>query len=297
MNNRKSRINIFSDREAADMNLLKISKILKMKVDEIDIENIFSDNADADQALNFLERYIKRYVNEFDGKKLSSIPHHLDLVRLFGQSEYYAGVLLRREDIHRQLFSENGIETTFSVRTEDEYFSSAPDNGLKNTLYNLRLYKEKFFFEIGYRNIIRKVNLEDTVRDLSLLADFVIQNILYLSKLSLKEKYDIEDDSFCILSVGKLGGMELNYSSDVDLLYVYNDIDTNYNSRNRQDSFSYYSELAGKITKTLSDNDDLLQMYRVDLRLRPDGEAGPIVRDVAGYIRYYERSGQTFRTE
>ena len=120
MNNRESRINIFTDREAADKNLLKISKILKMQVDEIDIENIFSDNADADQALNFLERYIKRYVNEFDGKKLSSIPHHLDLVRLFGQSEYYAGVLLRREDIHRQLFSENGIETTFSVRTEDE---------------------------------------------------------------------------------------------------------------------------------------------------------------------------------
>ena len=297
MKNRNSHINIFTDREAADINLLKISKILEMQVDEIDIENIFSDNADADQALNFLERYIKRYVNEFNGKKLSSIPHLLDLVRLFGQSEYYAAVLLRREDIHRQLFSENGIETAFSVRTEDEYLSTAPDNGLKNTLYNLRLYKENIFFVIGYRNIIRKVNLEDTVRDLSLLADFVIQNILYLSKLSLKEKYDIEDDSFCILSVGKLGGMELNYSSDVDLLYVYNDIDTNYNSRNAQDSFSYYADLAGKITKTLSDNDDLLQMYRVDLRLRPNGEAGPIVRDVAGYIRYYERSGQTWERQ
>ena len=54
MKNRNSHINIFTDREAADINLLKISKILEMQVDEIDIENIFSDNADADQALNFL---------------------------------------------------------------------------------------------------------------------------------------------------------------------------------------------------------------------------------------------------
>ena len=252
MKNRESWITLFSDQAVATNNLLSISKILDLPVDEVDIDTVFRNNPDADQALNFLERYIKRYVSEFSVKNFSSIPYINELVRLFGQSEYFAGVLLRREDIQKQLFSEKDIETAFTVRSKDEYFSSTQDKRFKTALHDLRLYKEKSFFRIGFRNIVEKVNLSDTIGDLSLLADFVIQNILFLSKLSLNEKYNILDDTFCVLSVGKLGGMELNYSSDVDLLYVYNDIEKKQNSQSTQESLSYYSDLASKITQVLS---------------------------------------------
>ena len=295
--NRKSRFKLFSNKDTAEKNLLSISNILEIPIDKIDIEKIFEENSDADQALNYLERYIKVYKSGITSKIITSIPHINDLVRLFGHSEYFSEVLLRRNDIYKQLFSDNGIETTFSVLSKDEYFDNTSENTLEDALHRLRLYKEESFFKVGLRNITGKVNLENTIRDLSLLADFVIQNVLHLAKLSLKQKYKIEEDTFSVLSVGKLGGMELNYSSDVDLLYVYNDIETNHNSQNSQKSFTYYSDLANIITKTLSDSDTLLQMYRVDLRLRPNGEAGPIVRDVAGYIRYYERSGQTWERQ
>ena len=294
---RKSQLKLFSDQDSAERNLLSISKILDTPIDELNIEKMFLHNPDADQALNILERYVKVYKNEFTGKITSSIPYIKDLVRLFGHSEYYSDVLLRRNDIHKRLFSENGIETSFSVRGKNKYFIYTTENSLEKALHELRLYKEESFFKIGMRNITGKVSLENTIRDLSLLADFVIQNVLHLAKLSLKDKYKIEEDSFCIISVGKLGGMELNYSSDVDLLYIFNNNETNHNAQNSQDSFAYYSDLASRVTKTLSDNDGLLQMYRVDLRLRPNGEAGPIVRDVAGYIRYYERSGQTWERQ
>jgi len=297
MMNRKSRLKSFSNQDTAERNLLSISEILEIPTEKFDIEEIFKDNPDADQALNYLERYINVYKKEITGKIISSIPYIHDLVRLFGHSEYFSEVLLRRNDIHEQLFSENGIETPFSVRSKDEYFDYTPENTVEDALHRLRLHKEESFFKVGLRNITGKENLENTIRDLSLLADFVIQNVLHLAKLALKEKYKIEEDTFSVLSVGKLGGMELNYSSDIDLLYVYNDIETNHNSQNSKKSFAYYSDLASIITKTLSDNATLLQMYRVDLRLRPNGEAGPIVRDIAGYIRYYERSGQTWERQ
>jgi len=294
--NQKSRFKLFSNRETAEGNLLSISNILEIPIHKLDIETIFKNNPDADQALNFLERYVRVYKTEITGKSLLSIPYINDLVRLFGHSEYFSEVLLRRNDIHKTLFSQNGIETTFSVRSK-ENFDYTPENNLEDALHKLRLHKEESFFKVGLRNITGRVNLANTIRDLSLLADFVIQNVLYLSKRSLKDKYKIEQDTFSVLSVGKLGGTELNYSSDVDLLYVYNDIESNHNSQNLQKSFAYYSDLASIITKTLSDNENFLQMYRVDLRLRPNGDAGPIVRDVAGYIRYYERSGQTWERQ
>ena len=293
----KSQLKLFGNQDTAERNLLSICNILEIPIDKLDTDKIFKDNPDADQALNYLERYIKVYKTEITSKTISSIPYINDLVRLFGHSEYFSEVLLRRNDIYKQLFSENGIETTFSVRSKDQYFDYTPENTIEDTLHRLRLHKEESFFKVGVRNITGKVNLEHTIRDLSLLADFVIQNVLYLAKLSLKDKYKVEEDTFSVLSVGKLGGMELNYSSDVDLLYIYNDIETNHSSHDSQKTFTYYSDLASLITKTLSDNEALLQMYKVDLRLRPNGEAGPIVRDVAGYIRYYERSGQTWERQ
>ena len=250
----KSELKLFGNQDTAERNLLSISNILEMPIDKLDTDKLFKDNPDADQALNYLERYIKVYKNEITSKTISSIPYINDLVRLFGQSEYFSEVLLRRNDIYKQLFSENGIETTFSVRSKDQYFDYTPENTIEDTLHRLRLHKEESFFKVGVRNIIGKVNLEHTIRDLSLLADFVIQNVLYLAKLSLKDKYKVEEDTFSVLSVGKLGGMELNYSSDVDLLYIYNDIETNHNSHNSQKTFTYYSDLASLITKTLSDN-------------------------------------------
>src|ERR1043166_3141502 len=95
----------------------------------------------------------------------------------------------------------------------------------------------------------------------------------------------------CVLGLGKLGGQELNYSSDVDVIFVYSEegsvspVMTNHQFFNRL-AEAYIAE----VTRMTSDGN----LYRIDLRLRPEGEAGPLCRSLAGYENYYAQWGQTW---
>jgi len=86
---------------------------------------------------------------------------------------------------------------------------------------------------------------------------------------------------FAVVSMGKLGGYELNYSSDIDLLYVC-DVEE------RGEEYRFYSALARGITADLSSPTEEGTLYRVDLRLRPDGESGPIVVTVDDHVNYLQ---------
>ena len=290
-------ISFFENPGTLKNNISKIEKSLNIQIDQKLLIRLIKDNPDPDQAINFLERFVNINSEQADLSNLFQEPSLKSLLTLFGHSEYYTGVLLQRPDLFHYLNPDTESVQDIDVgdnALEDVSISTIP---LNDQVYQLRLYKEKVFFKIGVRNILGYADLETTMTGLSNLADSVIRKSLDIAISTLNQKHSIQKSTFCVISVGKLGGMELNYSSDIDLLFVYNNENSSSDSLNKSNQFSYYSEIASKLSSILSGRTDDLQMYRVDLRLRPDGEAGPIVRDLAGYLRYYERSGHTWERQ
>src|SRR5262249_16710967 len=96
---------------------------------------------------------------------------------------------------------------------------------------------------------------------------------------------------FAILALGKLGGRELNHSSDVDLIFLYSE------EGDLSPRFSYhqwFNRLAEKILETFSTRDPEGALFRIDLRLRPEGGAGPLARSLESMENYYAGFGETW---
>ena len=102
--------------------------------------------------------------------------------------------------------------------------------------------------------------------------------------------------TFVILAMGKLGGSELNYSSDVDLVFLY-DVDGTTDGQRRTGNAEFFERLARELVGLLTETTELGMAYRVDLRLRPDGERGPMVNSVAGASHYYDMRGRTWERQ
>jgi glutamate-ammonia-ligase adenylyltransferase len=99
---------------------------------------------------------------------------------------------------------------------------------------------------------------------------------------------------FVVFGMGKLGGAELNFSSDIDLIYVY---ETDSGAAGTLTLHEYFSRLAERLTRALADVTDDGFCFRVDMRLRPEGSRGPLVNSVAATERYYESWGRPWERQ
>ncbi len=106
---------------------------------------------------------------------------------------------------------------------------------------------------------------------------------------------------FAVIAMGKLGGGELNFSSDVDLMYVYDAdgetegiLNSDGLGTNRITNHQYFIKLAEKLSAAISEKTEDGFVFRVDLRLRPEGQRGPLAQSLGGYEIYYESWGQTW---
>ncbi|HTT72445.1 MAG TPA: bifunctional [glutamate--ammonia ligase]-adenylyl-L-tyrosine phosphorylase/[glutamate--ammonia-ligase] adenylyltransferase [Anaeromyxobacteraceae bacterium] len=99
---------------------------------------------------------------------------------------------------------------------------------------------------------------------------------------------------FCALAMGKLGAGELNFSSDIDLIFVYGADGTTRGENGGRTHFAYYAKLAELVTEALATPTDDGFVFRVDLNLRPDGRSGPIVNSVRAAELYYQSFGRSW---
>jgi [glutamine synthetase] adenylyltransferase / [glutamine synthetase]-adenylyl-L-tyrosine phosphorylase len=123
---------------------------------------------------------------------------------------------------------------------------------------------------------------------LSVLAEALISAAYWICAASLRREYGIRGRAFTgftVLAMGKLGGGELNFSSDVDLMYLYASSSEESNGVSAED---YFRRLSQKITLGLNNLTGEGYVYRVDLRLRPEGNSGNMADSLAGFKRYYE---------
>ena len=162
----------------------------------------------------------------------------------------------------------------------------------------LRRYRQVEMLRLGARELQPGASLE-VARDLSALADACLQAAVLFCESQLRASYGdpvcAEDTpGFVVVAMGKLGGLELNFSSDVDLIYLYSSDEGHAGSLSLHE---YYSRLSQMVTRAVAEITGDGFVFRVDLRLRPEGGSGAICNSLAAAESYYETFGRTWERQ
>ncbi|MGE3537083.1 MAG: hypothetical protein AB7N91_06540 [Candidatus Tectimicrobiota bacterium] len=175
----------------------------------------------------------------------------------------------------------------------------------------LRSFTLEHLLRIGARDLCHLAEVADITADLSALADSVLQAGLEACERWLQAQYGApryrdadgveRPCGFCIIGMGKLGGYELNFSSDVDLMYVYTSyagetsgVGAEGQPLERLSNHEYFIALARRLTTLVGGQGPEGQAFRIDLRLRPEGTQGQLALSLLSYEAYYARLGQTW---
>jgi glutamate-ammonia-ligase adenylyltransferase len=141
----------------------------------------------------------------------------------------------------------------------------------------LRQFQQAQTFQLLAMDLQGLLPLEILSDHLSDLADLILRHVLRLSWRDARKKHR-EHPQFAIVAYGKLGGRELGYASDLDLVFLYDD--------DHPDAAEIYARLAQRINTMLSSYTSSGRLYEVDLRLRPNGESGLLVSPVSAFEEY-----------
>ncbi len=155
----------------------------------------------------------------------------------------------------------------------------------------LRLWKTREMTRIALREVANVAPLEETTSELSQIAEICIRRVYEHWNVEFRSRFGSPNAEFAILALGKLGGHELNYSSDVDLIFLY---DEEGELSPRLSYHEFFNRLGEKILETFSTPHSEGLFLRVDLRLRPEGSAGPLARSLESMEHYYGGFGETW---
>ncbi|MEE9268750.1 MAG: nucleotidyltransferase domain-containing protein [Candidatus Krumholzibacteria bacterium] len=209
------------------------------------------------------------------------------LATIFGSSQYMADIIIRNPGylywlIEKHTWDRQESTATYLSELETD---AARLHSLHARLDATRRCHRRMLLKIGVKDLLGLQTVEETTACLSSLAAAVVHCVLEMVWSEMATPAAPPPLSgLAVLALGKLGGRELNYSSDIDLIFVCEDVD--------EQSFDFYHRLATKVTSTLSEATAEGYFYRVDLRLRPDGATGPLVNSLTAMRIYYENRGR-----
>ena len=172
-----------------------------------------------------------------------------------------------------------------------EVHALTSDSEVDSNFGALRFWKGREMARVAVRELAAVAPLEETTGELSQIAEICFRRVFEFWDAELRQRYGSPKAEFAILALGKLGGGELNHSSDVDLLFLYSD------EGQLTPHISYhqfFNRLGNKILETFSKPHPAGSLFRVDLRLRPEGSAGPLARSLESMENYYSGFGETW---
>ena len=277
-----------------------------------------AETAEPDQALTHWERFLQNGVNRAQlFEYLAGVPRLLHLLcSIFGNSPALAQTLIRDPFLVYWLAEEQVLTGRpfhqALARSLRAMLGRVKTAEVK--LDTLRRFRRREMVRIGVRDLLRLADVQETTAALTDLACVLIQAAYEIADAGLRRRFGtpmhrdeqgkLVETGFTVIAMGKLGGGELNYSSDVDLIYVYASDDgaTRPNARRPangthpvQKSISngdYFESLARDLTRALADFTQEGHVFRVDLRLRAEGSQGPLARSLDTYAHYYRTRGR-----
>jgi glutamate-ammonia-ligase adenylyltransferase len=233
---------------------------------------------------------------------LRLLEKHLSLVHyavvVSGYSPWLGETLIHNPDLFYSFVRERRLDRTHSREELQEDFARMRSRSFEtDTAALLARFKRREYIRIMLRDVLGIATLAETTAEISALADVIIEEALREANSLLQHRFGaprrvdaegrVVDSRFAVLSLGKLGGNELNYSSDVDLLYLYEGgvEPEGAETSNRE----YFIRLAQHTTELLSRHTREGPVFRIDLRLRPQGGEGEPAVPLAHAIDYYSQ--------
>jgi glutamate-ammonia-ligase adenylyltransferase len=273
------------------------------------IEELISDLPDSAGARHFYHHFSTEYHSE--ARKLARNAGLLsDVLSLASWSPLLSTTLVQHPDYVQWLGRER---VNPRVRTREELSESLARFNLTNSQLDpqvlLARFRRRELLRIYLRDIRNTSTIVETTEELSNLADTVLAHALSLAQQEMDNRYgqpQCTDDrgriaraSFCIVALGKLGSFELNYASDIDLLFLYSDEGTTsgQGSRGEISNREYFVKLAETITRIVGQQIGEGAAYRVDLRLRPHGRDGTLASSLDEATRYYRQKAQPWELQ
>jgi len=165
----------------------------------------------------------------------------------------------------------------------------------------LRRFKQREYVRIALADFLATADFASITRSLSLLADVLLERAVRIARSGLEARFGaptsrddqghLEEARFVVMALGKLGGEELNYSSDIDLIYLFSrDGETagaDATGRGSITNREFFTRLAREATRLIAGQEPEGQVFRVDLGLRPGGRDGDLIASVSAAVAYY----------
>ena len=267
------------------------------------LPSLLADVADPDQALTFLER-LSATENDaialLDGNRV--LLHYALLV--FGHSYWLGEAAIQNPDLFSVLQRERNLERSLErddFRERLARFRSRLSGAELSPL--LARFKKREYVLITLRDLLGIATLAETTAEISALADVLIEAALQEAQQQMRKRYGAAQQMdergrraparFAVLALGKLGGNELNYSSDVDLLYLYDGEAPPGELSLRE----YFIRHAQRMTEMLARATPEGPVFRIDLRLRPQGQEGEPAVALRQALHYYRDSAHDWELQ
>lgn len=222
--------------------------------------------------------------------------HTVVITAVAANSSYLTDIAVRNPHYLYLIFNPSFLskELTFDEINQEIQTGLANYKSFNSKLNFLKLLKRRYFLKVGISDILGEFDLPEITFQLSILSNAITARLFELSFSEIARKYGFPDSktNYCLCSLGKLGGQELNYSSDIDLILFYDETKTN--PVEYQEIITKAAELFIKSSGEMTEKGYL---YRVDFRLRPEGKNSPICGTFGDYIRYYESRGEDWERQ
>jgi len=273
----------------------RLSRILPPALAKL-VDTLIAESPDPDSALLLMERLITETSPE--APRLFAehpfLAHYV--IAVFGTSWYLGETLIKNPDLLHLFFRERRLERSLSREDFSEALARFRSRSWdRDASLQLARFKRREYVRIMLRDVLRIAPLAETTAEISALSDILLEDALREAESAMEHKYGLPQHadaegrlvqtSFAVLSLGKLGGNELNYSSDIDLLFLYGDgrEPASASISNRE----YFIRLAQTMTEILSRPTSEGSVFRIDLRLRPQGNEGELAVSLAHALHYY----------
>jgi glutamate-ammonia-ligase adenylyltransferase len=204
------------------------------------------------------------------------------LALLFDRSEFLAELAIRTPDLVDELVISGRLRQRKSA--EETLRDLRHGLGDEDQQLWLRRYHQAELMRIGLRDILGLADFEQYLTELSGLADACLQYALEV----VMRKHKLKTPPFVIIGLGKLGGVEIDYGSDLDVVFV---------AGSRARNLPALGRLALEVLDLVSARTEQGMVFRTDARLRPDGEKGLLVNTLSAYEEYYRQRAQLWEIQ
>ncbi len=272
------------------------------------IRQILDWSGEPEQAFRDFDIFLNEY------QKVSGHPFDLEpinakrLLSIFGNSYFLTHFILQYPLEADTLVNSPCIETDKKIEDYREdlnaLFPALQDSSLLEFGKKIRLYKYREFLRMTVKDLSQAAGMESLLGEISDLAIAIAEVCFNFFHPILCKQYGIsilsEEDSsssaFSIIAQGKLGGRELNYSSDIDIQFIYDSASPAFKNKEIS-SHEFFVKLSEKILCFLSEKSEDGFLYRVDMNLRPEGNNGPLANSLLGIEQYYESFGEEWERQ